>query len=126
MRSDLNNLKTRTVSLERYHRVLLQQSDGYMNIRRHFIDVYKRKQGLNSNQRIIIDGNDAANEGDVVGDAMMYDLDQRTDRVIFRQLYGLDVAEVIEFGTLLVLIRSRVLICLKWKRLQFMAAFLAS
>ena len=45
------------------------------------------------------EGNLIAHVGDAIGDAMLFDLDKRTDRGVYRELYGLDAGQVLEFRT---------------------------
>lgn len=49
--------------------------------------------------KAIREGNIIAYEGDALGDAMLFDRDQRTDRSIYRELYGLDYQQVLDFRT---------------------------
>ncbi len=44
-------------------------------------------------------GNIVAHEGDAFGDAVLFDRDRRTDRSIYRELYGLDYQQVLDFRT---------------------------
>ena len=80
-------------SLESRVRRLVQSSEGYLTIRRRFLDVYKRDikamEELKGS-KAIRDGNLRAHEGDALGDAVLFDRDQRTDRSIYRELYGLE------------------------------------
>ena len=88
------------VALKQKVKLLTQSSEGYLCIRRRFLDVYRRdvKQIKQySGSRAIREGNVIAHEGDAVGDAILFDRDQRTDRTIYRELYGLDPAQVLEF-----------------------------
>ncbi len=82
---------------------LEQNCEGYLAIRRRFLDVYKRDvKGLETHTgtRAIKEGNVAAHQGDAIGDATLFERDKRTDRRIFCDLYGLDPAQVLEvFGT---------------------------
>ena len=49
--------------------------------------------------KAIREGNLIAHEGDALGDAVLFDRDQCTDRNIYRELYGLDHQQVSEFRT---------------------------
>ena len=40
-----------------------------------------------------------AHEGDALGDAVLFDRDHRTDRSIYRELYGLEYEKVLAFRT---------------------------
>ncbi len=90
------------VSLKKRVKLLSQSSEGYLSIRRRFLDVYKRDvkemRGLQGSNAIR-EGNLAAHEGDAIGDAMLFDHDTRTDRSLYRELYGLDDRQVLEFRT---------------------------
>jgi hypothetical protein len=81
---------------------LVQSSEGYLSIRRRFLEVYKRDikamEELKGS-KAIREGNLRAHEGDALGDAVVFDRDQRTDRSIYRELYGLDHQQVLDFGT---------------------------
>ena len=89
-------------SLESHVKRLVQCSDGYLSIRRRFLDVFKRdimdmKELKGS--KAIREGDSRAHEGDALGDAVVFDRDQRTDRSIYRELYGLDHQQVLDFRT---------------------------
>lgn len=80
--------------------LLVQSSDGYLTIRRRFLDVYKRDVlGELTGSKAIQEGNSIAYEGDALGDAVLFDRDHRTDARIYRELYGLDYKQVLEFRT---------------------------
>ena len=49
--------------------------------------------------KAIREGNIIAYEGDALGDAILFDRDQRTDKSIYRELYGLDYQQVLDFRT---------------------------
>ena len=87
-------------SLESRVSLLTQSSEGYLSIRRRFLDVYKRDikamEELKGS-KAIRKGNTIAHEGDALGDAMLFVRDQRTDRSIYRELYGLDFQQVLDF-----------------------------
>jgi len=87
-------------SLESRVRRLVQSSGGYLSIRRRFLDVYKRDikaiEELKGS-KAIRKGNLIAHEGDALGDALLFDRDQRTDRSIYRELYGFDHGQVLDF-----------------------------
>ena len=89
-------------SLESRVRCLVQSSEGYLQIRKRFLDVYKRDikaiEGFKPSETIL-EGNMVTREGDAFGDAVLFDRDQRTDRSIYRELYGLDYQQVLDFGT---------------------------
>lgn len=44
-------------------------------------------------------GNSAAHDGDAVGDAFLFECDKRTDRTLYRELYGLDADQVLRYRT---------------------------
>ncbi|KAL9104998.1 MAG: hypothetical protein Q9163_000095 [Psora crenata] len=87
-------------SLEDRVKGLVQTSEGYLSIRRRFLDVYKRDvKGMKElkGSKAIREGNLIAHAGDAFGDAVLFDRDQRTDRSIYRELYGLDHQQVLHF-----------------------------
>ena len=89
-------------SLKSHGRTLAQCSEGYLSIRRRFLDVYKRDikdmEELKGS-KAIREGNSIAHEGDALGDAVLFDRDQRTDLRIYRELYGLEYKQVLAFRT---------------------------
>ena len=92
----------RISSLESRVRYLVQSSEGYLTIRRRFLDLYKRDiKGIEELKglKAIREGNLIAHEGDALGDAVLFDRDQRTDRRTYRELYGLDYLQVLDFRT---------------------------
>lgn len=88
-RQEIQDLKHQTKTLR-------QVSEGYLAIRRRFIDVYKRdvRSSIRGSKAIQI-GNSLAHEGDVVVDAYLYTRDHRTDESVFCELYGLGVNQVL-------------------------------
>ena len=79
---------------------LTASSEGYLAIRRRFLDVYKRDiKSMEElrNPRAIRNGNVVAHEGDALSDAVVFDRDRRSDRSTFRELYGLEYGQVLEF-----------------------------
>lgn len=96
-RSQIDELQKHNSSLESRVRLLAQSSENYLSIRRRFIDVYKRDikgmEGIKGS-RAIREGNLMAHEGDALGDAELFVRDQRTDKSIYRELYGLDHQQV--------------------------------
>ena len=90
------------LSLKSHVRLLTQCSEGYLTIRRRFLDVYKRDvkdmEELKGS-KAIREGNSIAHEGDALGDAVLFDRDHRTDKRIYRELYGLDHKQVLDFRT---------------------------
>ncbi|KAK3176307.1 hypothetical protein OEA41_007630 [Lepraria neglecta] len=96
----IDELQKKTTYLESRVRNLVQSSEGYLMIRRRFLDVYKRDiKGMEElrGSKAIRDRNLIAHEGDALGDAVLFDRDQRTDRSIYRELYGLDYEKVLAF-----------------------------
>ena len=87
-------------SLKSHGRTLAQCSEGYLSIRRRFLDVYKRDikdmEELKGS-KAIREGNSIAHEGDALGDAVLFNRDQRTDKSVYRELYGLDHLQVLDF-----------------------------
>lgn len=79
---------------------LIQSSEGYLAIRRRFLDVYQRDIKGNEElkgSKAIQTGNLGAHEGDALGDAVLFEHDGRSDRRLYRELYGLDFGQVLEF-----------------------------
>lgn len=99
---DIVVLQKDVVALRKEVRLLAQNSEGYLSIRRRFLDVFKRDirnmQELRGSKSIR-GGNVVAHHGDAVGDAFLFHHDKRTDRSLYRDLYGLDPSQVLEkFG----------------------------
>lgn len=42
-------------------------------------------------------GNSTAHDGDAVGIVFLFECDKRTDRTLYRELYGLDVDQVLHY-----------------------------
>ena len=100
--SQIDEHQKKILSLESRVRLLVQSSEGYLSIRRRFLDKYKRDVkaiGELKGSKAIREGNLTAYEGDALGDAVLFDRDQRTDRGIHRELYGLDHEQVLDFST---------------------------
>ena len=53
----------------------------------------KRMEQL-EDSRSIREGNMVAHQGDALSDTVVFQQDQRTDRIIYRDLYGLDHEQV--------------------------------
>jgi hypothetical protein len=69
-------------------------SEGFLDIRERFIDVMKRDLFHTipydaRSTRAIRKGNEAAQHGDVMGDALLYKLRSRTDTITFLKIYGI-------------------------------------
>ena len=80
---------------------LTTSSQGYRDIRKRFFDTYKRdvkKMPGFTGSKAISEGNVRAHEGDVLSDALLFQIEKRTDRSIFAELYGLDYQQVLDFG----------------------------
>ncbi|MCJ1373734.1 hypothetical protein MMC20_004963 [Loxospora ochrophaea] len=98
--SQIDEHQRQISSLESRVRQLVQSSEGYLSTRRRFLDVYKRDiKAMNElkGSKAIREGCRTAHEGDALGDAVLFDRDQRTDRSIYRELYGLDYLQVLDF-----------------------------
>ena len=79
---------------------LIQSSEGYRAIRRRFLDVYQRDiKGIKEfkGSKAIQTGNLRALEGDALGDAVLFNHDGRSDSYLYRELYGLDFEQVLNF-----------------------------
>ena len=94
---DENQMEIR--SLKTHLRQLMESSDDYFTIRRRFLEVYQRdvKGGELGDYETIQRGNVVAHEGDALGDAMVFARDGRQDRKLYRELYGLEYTQVLEF-----------------------------
>ena len=108
LQKEMLGLKQEMLSTKKEVKRLAQNCEGYLAIRRRFLDVYKRDvRGLETHRgvRAIKEGSAAAHQGDAIGDATFFERDKRTDRIVFRDLYGLDPVQVLEvFGTCNVLV----------------------
>lgn len=81
--------------------VLTKSSEGFLVIRRRFLDVYKRDVVGMTDLRgspAIFQGNVVAHHGDALTDAYIYNRDSRKDFAVFRQPYGLDRHQVLNYG----------------------------
>ena len=87
--------------LEDRMRGLVTTSEGYLILRRRFIDVFKRDvKGFDmTGSTAIREGNAVAHHGDAIADAIMFDQDNRTDDSIFEELYGLNPRQVLKYRT---------------------------
>ena len=47
----------------------------------------------------IWEGNSAAHYGDAIADAFLFDRDHRSDRCVYRDLYGLEYQQVLDYRT---------------------------
>lgn len=83
--------------LESRVRVLSLNSKVYIGIRERFIDSYKRCKGGSKFTKAIDIGNKLAHEGDAILDATLWDQGGRTDRSTYRELYGLEYTQVLEY-----------------------------
>ena len=100
--SQIDEYQKKNSSLESRVKLLTQTSEGYLSVRRRFLDVYKRDiKGMEElkGSKAIREGNQIAHEGDALGDAVLFDRDQRTDMDIYRELYGLYHKQVLDFRT---------------------------
>ena len=97
---DIDEFKKNISFLECRVRQLGQTSEGYLSIRRRFIDVYKRDvKGMEEfkGSKAIYEGNIKAHNGDALVDAVLFDRDQRTDKSIYRELYGIESQQVLDY-----------------------------
>ena len=101
MTSHIEELQQNVSYLESRVGCLVQSSEGYLSIRRRFLEVYKRdvKMEKPENSKANQEGNIVAHEGDALGDAALFQRDQRTDRSTYRELYGLEYQQVLDFST---------------------------
>ena len=82
-------------------RDLTETSQGYLDIRARFLNVYQRRRGnLNEQQREEIEkGNWRAHSGDAAVDAKLYREPGRADGEVFQELYGIQFEQVLNLGT---------------------------
>lgn len=73
---------------------LRQHSEGYLDIRRRFFDVYRRDI-----KHLKEKTSTKAIQPPVVADAFLFKCDKRTDRTLFRELYGLDADQILHYRT---------------------------
>lgn len=102
MKNELKSHKRQLEFLNPRMDTLRQLSEGYLDIRRRFFDVYRRDMKHPKDKKstkAIRDGNAAAHDGDAVADAFLFECDKRTDRTTFRELYGLDADQVLHYRT---------------------------
>jgi hypothetical protein len=98
MKKELGDVRKEVTSLKSQVNVLKSTSNEYLSIRRRFLEVFQRdvlQDGVPSSATIRA-GNNAARAGDAVSDALVFHEDRRSDRRLFRTLYGLDYAQVLE------------------------------
>lgn len=91
--------------LEAQNRALAISSNGYMQIRRRFLEVFKREWGITPEHGYsfeIHQGNKAAHHGDAVTDAIITKQDNRDDKSAYEILYGLTPDEVLAISTLII------------------------
>lgn len=96
--------RSRILSLENHVDLLKSTSEAFFVIRRRFFETYYRDA---KNQKVqgsadIRQSNALAQEGNAFGDAELFDRDHRTDRSIYRELYGLEYSQVLEYSTRMV------------------------
>ena len=99
---ELGEQQKEITSLKRHVGRLIESSEGYLSIRRRFLAIYRRDvkgEEVLQGSETIPEGNMRAHEGDALGDAILFDRDQRRDRSLYRELYGLDHTQVLEFCT---------------------------
>ncbi|KAL2055085.1 hypothetical protein ABVK25_004423 [Lepraria finkii] len=97
---EIDEYQKKNSSLESRVKLLTQTSERYLSIRRRFLDIYKRDiKGMEElkGSKAIREGNQIAHEGDALGDAVLFDRDQRTDMDTYRELYGLYHKQVLKF-----------------------------
>lgn len=102
VRKELESHKRQLEFLNPRMDTLRQLSEGYLDNRRRFFDIYRRDikhPKEKKSTKAIRDGNAAAHDVDAVADAFLFECDKRTDRTTFRELYGLDVDQVLHYRT---------------------------
>lgn len=103
LRNELNQHILRITILEAQNQGLSRVSDGYMLVRRRFIENYKRNTNTMSNQRhseAIRQGNMAIHHDDAITDAMLMEKEFRKNDVTeYQDLYGLLPKEILTMST---------------------------
>ena len=101
-RHKTERLEEELKSLKGRVEILTAASEGYMDIRARFIDVYKRDRHDETPRpvarSIIQAGNIAAHHGDAVGDALLYERRKRTDERVYIELYGFPPGAVLRIS----------------------------
>lgn len=91
-RLEFSQLREEVIGLRNQVQDLTRISEGYLNIRRRFFEIYKRQYtDIPVNQPTIKAGNEAAHYGDVLTDVFLFQKDQRSDRSLFVEIYGIGV-----------------------------------
>ena len=84
-------------------------SIGYLAMRNRRLDIFKRDfrhEPGNQNRQMFADGNEAAHDGDAVGDAFLYTTGKRDDEDLLIELYGLISEDIMTLGKYQTQIRS--------------------
>ena len=82
-------------------RDLTETSEGYLDIRTRFLNVYQRHCGYTNElqRKEIKKGNWRAHSGDAAVDAKLYREARRSDDEVFQELYGVPFKQVLNLGT---------------------------
>ncbi|KAI4196658.1 MAG: hypothetical protein LQ350_006411 [Teloschistes chrysophthalmus] len=104
LRSEVTALKTEHKSQKIMLELIKPNSLQFYAVRRRFLDGFKRDY-LDTPALRHPPGNDmlklgdqSAHDADVVADALLYKMDERTDGYTFRRLYGLDFRHFLELS----------------------------
>jgi hypothetical protein len=87
--------------LQQSIKTLALSSEGYRRIRNRFIDVYCRdiRNDLGGKGYAnVLDGNEAAHEGDAIADAALYTSHTRHDEAVLIEIYGLSANQISYLG----------------------------
>lgn len=96
VRKELESHKRQLEFLNPRMDTLRQFSEGYLDNRRRFFDIYRRdiKHPKEQSEMAM-----QPHDGDAVADAFLFECDKRTDRTTFRELYGLEADQVLHYRT---------------------------
>ncbi|KAI9763496.1 MAG: hypothetical protein M1839_006444 [Geoglossum umbratile] len=89
------------VDLQARIRDLETACEGYLKIRQRFLDTYRRDVLKDPNVRWTDEiglGNKAAQNGDAVTDARLYETGARNDQSLLVKIYGLDASQILDLS----------------------------
>lgn len=94
----------RLSTVETQNQGLIRSSEGYMHIRRRFIENYKKSTNITKSRKssAIQQGNIAAHHGDATTDAILFEKESRNDETVYVQLYGLSPKDILAVDTFII------------------------
>lgn len=101
--AEISTLKQTVRAHERQITDLKSASEGFLDIRERFVDVFRwdvlrrRAQGPRTTDAVRR-GNERAHHGDAIGDALLFELRGRSDLIVYTQIYGLSLPQVKQLG----------------------------